>query len=135
MNRIIEILVWLILISGAIVLLSFVNIEHKKSKCKSFDVSLEYGDNNSDIFLTAEEIKDRVYQITDTLPGQLLTNIDIELVENEIKNIPYVADADVYTTINGNIKTKIKQRKAMVKIINRFGDSYYLDYEKNIMPL
>lgn len=135
MNRIIEILIWLILISGAIVLLSFVNIEHKKAKCKSFDVLLEYGNNNSDIFLTADEIKNWVYQITDTLSGQLLANIDIELIENEIKNIPYVADADVYVTINGNIKTKIKQRKAMVKIINRFGDSYYLDNEQNVMPL
>ncbi|MFC2110960.1 cell division protein FtsQ/DivIB [Bacteroidota bacterium] len=135
MKRIIEILVWSILFTGIIILLSFVSIEHKKIECKSFDISLDYGDDNFDIFLTADEIKEKIYQITDTLPGQLLANIDVELIENEIKNIPYVADAEVYSTINGNIKSIITQRKAMVKIINHFGESYYLDNEQNVMPL
>ena len=135
MNRIIEIIVWIILTAGVVVLLSFVNTEHKKTKCLSFDISIDYGKDNYDVFLTANEVKDWIYHITDTLTGQPITNIDIELIENEIKNIPYVADADVYMTMNGKISCEIKQRKPLMKIINSYGESYYMDYEQSIMPL
>ena len=83
MKRFFFILIWLIFVSGIIVLLGFVNTEYKNSKCNDFKVSIDI--NNSDCFLTEDEIKSQVYQSFDSLKGKLLSEINTEEIESMIK--------------------------------------------------
>ena len=135
MKKILNISIWIILILGLIVLLSFIGGEHSKIKCKNFLISIDYGDNKADYFITSNEIRNFVYQITDTLKGQKIQEIDIEMIESEINKIPYVAKADVYLTIDGIVRVNIIQRKAIVKIIDKKGKSFYIDETAKFMSL
>lgn len=134
MKKIINISIWIILSIGLIVLLSFVKNEHKKIKCPDLEISIDYGDGN-DYFITAGELEDKIIHILDTVEGRKISDIDLELLERELKKIAYLKDAEAYLTIDGKLKVEVLQRHAIVKIIKSEEDVFYVSEDGTFMPL
>ncbi len=132
MKRVFHITFWIIITAGILVLVSFIEAEHKKTTCKSFDISIDY--ENADPLLSTDDIKKKIYVSFDTLVGKKLIDINLVQIENMVNEIDFVANADVYTTITGKMNIRVTQRKPIVRIINASNQSYYIDQYGEVMP-
>jgi cell division protein FtsQ len=133
MKKIIIILVWIILAVGLIVGLVFSGIFHQKRICKAVEININYA--GADSFFTVEDINAFLIQNNDSIKGKEIDNINENLIENIIKENPYIIDADVYTTMDGIVKINITQRKPIVRIINKSNQAFYIDNLGVKMPI
>lgn len=86
-------------------------------------------------FVQETEIMEVVHNhLSDSLPGNKLSEVGIKLIEEDILAIPYVKSVDVYTGSNGKLLIDVAQREPVIRIINRSGVSYYLDNSGEIIP-
>ena len=133
MNNILKITAWLVLIAGILVLLSFVKSEHKKTVCKSFNIIVE--NNISNQLIDADEIKKNIYVTFDTLVGKKLMDINLNEVEQMLMSYDHIAEAQVYTSLNGNLNITITQREPMLRVINKRNECFYMDAQGELFPL
>ena len=132
MKRVFHIIFWVIIAAGILVLVSFIEAEHRKTTCKSFEISIDY--ENADPLLSVDEIKKKIYESFDTLIGKKLIDINLVQIENMVNEIAFVENADVYTTITGKMNISVTQRKPIVRIINASNQNYYIDQSGMIIP-
>ena len=69
------------------------------------------------------------------MKGKTLSSINITLLEKIINKNPFVADAEVFSTIDGKINIEVKQRRPVVRIVNFKDESFYIDDQGVFMPL
>ncbi len=132
MNRVLHIIFWIFITAGILVLVSFIEAEHKKTTCKSFEISIDY--DNEDPLISVEEIRKNIYDSFDTLIGKRLVDIDLIQIENMVNEIDFVSNADVYTTITGKMNISVTQRRPIVRIVNNSNQSYYIDQSGEVIP-
>jgi cell division protein FtsQ len=131
--KILEIAAWVILTGGLFTLLGFSVVEHDSKSCKQFTITIDYG--NADVLVTKNDIYDVVRQSGYILKGQPIRYINAEKIESSIKKQPYVANANVYLTIEGNVEINVVQRQPILRIFNQMGESFYLDGTGHLLPL
>lgn len=99
----------------------------------SFVVNVDHSCGNK--FIDAEEIKKEIYESFDTVAGQKLNQISLSKIEDFIKGVKYVRKANVYRTIDGTVKADVIQRKPIARVVNKLGESFYIDTDGKLMPL
>lgn len=132
MKRILSITIWVVVIAGVLVLLGFIEAEHKKTTCKGLDVLIDYQDG--DPMITIIDIEKQINTILDTVVGMKLSDIKTVAIENKLNEVALIADADVYTTLTGTLKVRVVQRKPIIRIINSSNQNFYLDETGSAMP-
>jgi cell division protein FtsQ len=70
----------------------------------------------------------------DSLKGKPMEIIDTEGIKNMMLANPYIQSANVYTSIQGDLNVKIKQRSPILRIIDRHNHSFYIDYDGILFP-
>ena len=133
MKRVLNITLWIVIMAGIMVLLSFINAEKKKITCKSFDVVIEY--NDSDPMISPDYVEKIVYSDFDSLIGRKLSEIDLVSIEKRVNEIPFVQSAEVYTSLFGNMKIKAVQRQPILRVINSKNKSFYIDKTGAAVPV
>lgn len=133
MKRILNVTLWIVVLAGITVLLSFINAEKKKILCKSFEVEIEYYDSNP--MISPEYVKQIVYSNFDSIIGERLSEIDIVAIEEEVKEIPFVESAEVYASLFGNLNINVVQRQPIIRIINSKNKSFYIDQTGAAVPI
>jgi cell division protein FtsQ len=131
--KILEIAVWVILSGGLFTLLGFSVAEHDSRVCRQYTINIDYG--NADILVTKNDIYGIVKQSGHILKGQAIRYINAEKIESSIKKQPYVADANVFVTIEGDVEIQVVQRQPILRIFNQMGESFYLDGTGHLLPL
>ena len=131
--KILEIAAWVLLTGGLFVLLGFTTTEHNSNHCKQYLIKIDYG--KADVLVTVNDIYSIVKSTGNPLKGQELGSIDFERIEREIKRQSYVANAQVYMTLEGVVEIKVIQRQPILRIFNDKGESFYLDGMGYLMPL
>ena len=94
-------------------------------------VEFEAGDNN---FLTHSMVDKLLIQNKKFVKNQPKRVVNLHLLETNVLENPYVEKAAVFLTINGVLKTLIKQRTPIVRIVNKDA-SYYVDKYGVKIPL
>ena len=132
LKKILIIACWLILVSGLIVLTSFVNIHHNQINCKKVELLIQY--NHADYLLTEAD----VFQFLETngikMKDSKIHDINLNNIESLLYKIPYVEKADVFMNINGDIGIKIVQKTPLIKVFNQYQQSFYIDENGKTMP-
>jgi cell division protein FtsQ len=131
--RILEIAAWVILAGGLFTLLGFSVAEHDSKICSQYTITIDYG--NADILVTKNDIYSIIKQSGHILKGQAIRYINAEKIESSIKKQPYVANANVYLTIEGDVEINVVQRQPILRIFNQTGESFYLDGTGHLLPL
>jgi cell division protein FtsQ len=131
--KILEVVVWVILTGGLLVLLGFSYVEHDAVICRQYSIDIAYG--NADVLVTKEDIYNIVRQSGHVLKGQPVSYIHAEKIERFIRKQPYVASANVFVTIDGKTEIHVVQRQPILRIFNQKGESYYLDGAGHLLPL
>ncbi len=136
MRKIVNIVMWVSLVVVILVVGFLAKNHYNNTPVKALKVEINYSENGeSNRFLTYEDINTFVRHRYDSLKGRKIKDIDLEQIENDLLDIPYVKNANLYETIDGQVQMRIKQRKAIVRIIDALGDQFYLDDEAHILPI
>ncbi len=132
MKKILIILVWIILIAGLSTLLGFAYQEHQSEVCTKSDIFIKY--NSDDYFITNGDIESFFAQKGYKIKGAPLYDISAGELEGSLLTIPYIKKADVFVSILGDVQINILQRKPIVKVYSKYGQSFYIDEEGKMMP-
>ncbi|MDY0780733.1 cell division protein FtsQ [Tenacibaculum sp. IB213877] len=103
--------------------------QHKK--VKNIEVEFDAGTNS---FLTHESVNKLLIQNETTVKNQPKSVIDLYSLENSVLSNPYVEKATVFLTPDGLLKTQIKQREPIARIVD-VKEDFYVDKQGGKMPL
>ncbi len=124
---------WAGLIIGIIISMGFVNESQEELLCKSIDVKINQDDEL--YFLNTEDVVSLIIDRADSIVNHPKSIVNIPEIEHKLNSHDDIENAEVYITIDGKLKVKVKQRKPIVRVINRNGESYYIDNKGKLMPL
>ncbi len=120
------------LVAGIATLLAFVSSRPKKINC--FNVQVKISGDPEAMFVTEDEILAKFQTFCNEEDGNE-ENLDLKEVEANINQIPSVYRSDIYKTVNGTISIEVQLKNVIGRIINKSGNSYYLDAKGTMMPI
>jgi cell division protein FtsQ len=133
LKKIAFIVLWAGLVLGLLFTMGFVNKEQDSMLCKELKVDVNQDDEL--YFLDNIDVEKLIRDRGDSIIGQPKATVNIPEIEKALNSHPDIANAEVYMSVNGEMKVEVKQRKPVVRIINADGDSYYIDSDGKLMPL
>jgi cell division protein FtsQ len=98
---------------------------------KGVTILFEEGDN---LFMDYEMVNKLLIQNGKAVKNEAKSVIDLHKLEANVLSHPMVEDASVFLTVDGLLKTKIKQRTPIARVLSK-GSSYYIDKQAKVMPL
>ncbi len=123
----------ILLVAGLLVCLGFA--ADKQSKVVCGQVTVHIDNTEGDMFINNEDVIRMMDDQTGSPIGKTANQISLPRIEAAIESNPHVKNAEVWMGLNGDLSVQVKQKRAVIRIINRNGDSFYLDENGFIMPL
>ncbi|MCF6278906.1 MAG: cell division protein FtsQ [Flavobacteriaceae bacterium] len=120
-----------LLIVVMLFLFGFSNHRNTSKKVQSVDVRFEQGEN---LFMNYEMVNKLLIQNGSHVKNQAKSLIDLNSLEKQVLAHPMVEDATTFLTIDGQLKTSVKQRTPIGRV-NINSKSYYIDRQGERMPL
>ncbi len=115
-------------------LIAFVDDKAKVKRCKGLEVSL--GDNNSQYYLSEEDIVKYVTRNgQEPLNGMLLSDIDLSKLEERVREIKQIEFCEAYGDLQGMIHLEVKPYIPYVRVISSNGRDQYVDKDGRYFPL
>ncbi len=130
-KKIILIAIWGLLIAGVGVLLFMINRHKKNEICQTVKIKIENTLDNH--FIDSAYVME--YIGANQIIGTKTENINSGKIETLLENDPHIKNAEVFKDVDGTLFIKIWQRKAIMRVINSEGESYYVDEENFKIPL
>jgi len=131
--KILKIVLWVLLVSGAGVMIGFVEAEHYSQVCKKVDIRINYG--AADVLITKKDVDSILLKTAGMLKGKPLGYINTGSIKAAIRKQAYVAKVSVYENNEGVLFIEIRQREPLLRIINRKYESFYLDESGALLPV
>ncbi len=129
-----KIIIWSLTGLVGIILLSiFVTYSSSSIVCNK--ITIEFLDDEKNRFLDEQDVKNLLISKEGNPIGKVASKINIDNLENAINKHPMVENAEVSKNIDGSLHVKIKLRIPVVRIINSFEESCYIDNQGFIMPV
>lgn len=123
----------ILLVGGLLVCLGFATDKQSKVLCSKLVINIDNG--NGDMFINNEDVLRILEDQTGSPVGKAANQISLSRMEAAIEANPHVKNAEVWMELNGDVFIRIKQKKAIVRIINSHSESFYMDEQGFIMPL
>jgi cell division protein FtsQ len=130
-KRLLKYILFFVIVVGVGFLYSFSALKNDDRKLSDPVVEFVDGDNN---FLTHEMVNKLLIQNNESVKNQAKSVINLYGLENQVSLNPFVKNASVFLTIEGELKAIIKQREPVARIIVD-NDSYYIDKQGLKIPL
>ena len=130
-KKILKHLLLLCLLVGLSLLYGFSLQRNSQKNIVDISVNFEAGENN---FLTHNMVNKLLIQNNETVKNKAKSILDLYSLENNILKNPYVEKAAVFYTVNGMLKTVVKQREPIARIVSK-NSSYYIDKQGVKVPL
>lgn len=106
---------------------------HKNSTKPVRDIVIEF-DNGNNLYMNYQMVNKLLIQNNRTVKNQAKSVIDLHKIEANVLAHPMVEDASIFLTVDGLLKSKIKQRTPIARVITN-NKSYYIDKQAKTMPL
>ncbi|MBP6334687.1 MAG: hypothetical protein KA444_04370 [Bacteroidia bacterium] len=116
-----------------LVSVGFSDSRQSKMLCNELVISIL--DTLGQSFVEPEDIRLTVHNKFGELKGQKMSSINISLLEKIIANNPFVADAEVFSSVDGKLNIEVLQRRPVVRVVNFNQESFYIDDQGFFMPL
>lgn len=133
MRKWLKISLWSLFVVGLIVTIVFVKKEMDEKLLPAPEISIHADAENA--FLTKHELHDRLLRSRLLFEGQKQEGLNIEEVEKFIASISQVKSVEVFQFINGTWKIDVGMRAPIARIFNKYGETFYLDDNGNIMDV
>lgn len=116
-------MVALLALAGLVALMGFIRVKSGEQACTSLRVIVL----GNESFIEQKDILDIIHQAHGELVGRTLETLPFHEMEASIAALPYVSSAMVNMDMDGEVTIRIKQRKAVVRVINNAGKDFYID--------
>ena len=130
-KKVLKYLFFILLVISLSLLYSFASERNLQKKVK--DLKIEFLGENTN-FLTISMVDKLLIQNTKTVRNLKKSVIDLYGLEDQVNKNPYVAESSVFMHINGTIKTIVKQRSPIARVLHE-DTSYYIDKQGVKIPL
>ena len=121
----------LLMISLVIFLYSFTSNRNSERKLKKSEV-IFVGQNND--FIKQETVNKLLIENKSDVRSIAKEDLNLNKLEKSINQHPMIEKSDVFVTVDGILKVKVKQKAPIARVFDGLS-SFYIDYEGNIMPL
>ncbi len=121
----------MVVLAGLVMLMGFISTKSGELACTSVRVVV-LGDES---FVEQKDILAVLAENYGELQGRTLESIPIHQMEIDLKQIPFVFSATVNIDMDGTLTVRVKQREAVVRVINSAGGDFYIDRLGQKMPV
>ncbi|MBE0650194.1 MAG: hypothetical protein IH595_05070 [Bacteroidales bacterium] len=97
-------------------------------------VEIRIDQKNGKGFLTQEEVRS-LFDVGDSILQIKIKNLNLNKIKSEISKNPYVENADAFLNISGNLIINVKEKVALLRLVNYKEKSCYIDLKGNLFPL
>lgn len=132
-KKIIHIVVWVMILSWFIIIMGFVSDHDDDQLCKR--IFIEVSDSSNVKFITAKNVRDLIEESEIDMQGYPVSQINTRILESILEENPYVKNAEVYTTVTGELFINVDQRRPIIRVMPGGRQGYYLDHEGEFLPL
>ena len=132
-KKILRITFWVLLVGGLGTVFAFVQKQEDELLCSKVMINVERDPLHENFFVAEEDIRSLIAQRFGQVENTPLKTIDVNFLERLLYTNPWISRAEVYLTINGVVDIEIEQRQPILRIINREGESYYMDSKGRLM--
>ena len=122
---------WVLGVGALIFMLAFEKFSESSTLVRDIQIELYQPENQ--LFLNKEDIKTIVNQTDDSLLLKSINAINTTLLEESLENHPFVAEAEVFSTLDGLISVHVKQKLAFARILDQ-NEHYYIDAKGHPFP-
>ena len=99
---------------------------------KKVEVKIEQ--KNGHGFLTQQEVLS-LFEKGDSVQHVKVKDLNLNQIKKKISKNPYVEKADAFINISGNLIVNVKEKVALLRLVNKKGKSCYLDIQGQLFPL
>jgi len=132
MKKVIQILIFLLLCIYLVFAIGFTSDKRAETKCNGIKVEITDGDSYR--FFDNKDV-DRILNANGyNIIGKTIAEINTWAMEETFRKNSYVRKVDIFTTMNGTLTIKIRQRIPQIRIITSGGGTWYMDKDGFIMP-
>lgn len=114
-----------------IFLYSFTAKRNLNRKLQKAEVIFE---NNEVLFVSSETVNKLLIENKSDVKTIAKVEVDLNKLEQSINKNRMVEKSEVYVTIDGTLRAKVKQKTPIARVFDESG-SFYVDYEGSTMPL
>lgn len=121
----------LLILGGLIFLYDFTGKRNGERPIKRAEVAFSKGQSQ---FLTIQTVNKLLIENNRGVQSIHKENLDLNRLEQTVNAHPMVEKSEVFLSIDGVLKARVKQKTPVARITSANG-SFYLDYQGNEMPL
>lgn len=121
----------LLVLIATVLLMGFIGTKSSEQACT--DVQVIVLGNES--FIEQKDIMSSLTEKYGELVGRTLESIPIHDMEADLRAIPFVFSAIITVDMDGGVVIRVKQREAVVRVINNSGLDFYIDNQGHKMPV
>ncbi len=132
-RKIFTAIAWTFVLGGLLASLGFVSGREENIVARTLDIHISNNDENT--FITEKEISEFFTDKDKPVISRKYSNISIPELEKILNAHPAVENAEISADLNGELKVSVTQREPVLRVINKNGESYYVDSHSRIMPL
>ena len=122
-----------LMLAVAFSMIAFVEKKQGEKLCQ--DISITIHDNGTNYFLEKEEVHQLVTDHSnEVLIGTLYDKIDLKSIEKRIRANKYVAEAQAYTSLGGEVFVDVWLNIPMARFMIDGGADFYICESGRIMP-
>ncbi len=130
MNRKQSIVFWFVVAIYLVVAIGFSEQKQDEIICNKIEIS--FSDNAKKHLLEKDELIELI-QTNEKVIGFPIERINIAQLEKYVESLAPVKHTQVYKTIDGVLKVDVEQRIPIIRIIDNFSNSYFIDKEGTIL--
>lgn len=133
-KKLLIISLWMIVISGVVVLLIAAIRKKSNDRLTGIDIKIsgvqnEYFISKKDVLLVLEKVNGG------KLEKAMIHTLDLTKMENQLKNDPWIKTAELFYDNNNVLQVKITEREPVARLFTVSGASFYIDSSLTRLPL
>jgi cell division protein FtsQ len=118
---------------GIISLLSFIGSSKADAVCEGIEIEFER--SIQEPLVSEDMVRQTLLGVSDQIVGKNLRQVNYGALEDALDEIPHLNHSTVYTTIDHQLKVRVKERTPIIRLIDENGTSAFIDDEGYLMPL
>ena len=126
--------VWILLGSASMVLL--VAALYKKESKICTGLVIEIAGINNNFFIDKQDITDIIKSIAgNKIEGKQVKEFLLDSMENQLKKDVWISRAELFFDKDGKLNVEVEEKEPIARVFCTEGNSFYIDNERNILPL
>ncbi len=116
-----------------VLFIAFTERNHDDYAVRDITVKIKNGADNH--FLDEADIFALMNVDAQNLRGAKTTDMNLRTIETKIKKDPFIAEADLYADLKGNLVASVALRRPVARIIRNDGPDGYIAEDGTVMPV